>query len=177
MYEKDFFDRARITWRRLTDFLYWDVLVRVQIWWRPVAIVLGLALLLVAVVFGAYKLAVASPVVKLSMTLGALLAYHLTSEISKRVPHDPKGKFGQFLGLTVLVMVLIEIYGLILSAFIVWWPVTLAIVAGFVLAIELVLMETKKISIPIQLIWIKNGVTIFTYAALIYYLAHYLGLL
>lgn len=178
MYEKnDFFDYVRDYWRRFCFFLG-SIATWISIFWKPVAIGMGILAVLGAIFIGVYELAVASPAVKLSMTLGTILAYNLISEHAKRNSHMKEGhsdKLGIVLGFFVLFLIAIAIYSLILSAFVVPWFLSALIFLGLGFAIVLVVLDEKKIAIPRQVFWLRNITTITSFIGLGYYLAKFQG--
>lgn len=156
-----------------------DRLFKIWLWirylgWMYLIAVVGL----VVIGYGAYMLAAASPVVKLSIALGGVLLYNFTGLIWKHLPIRVAENGGVRSGISCLlaVVMFVAIYALFLSAFLVGWPISVTISVGLIFAIVLVVLDKKKVKIPASVIWARNGIFIFTILGLSYYLAKYLGL-
>jgi len=131
------------------------------LWFRHLGWMYLVVIIVLSIVgYGAYTLALAAPLIKLSFALGGIMAYNLIIKTVK--PLSPT------LIYTVLLIMPIAIYSLILSAFIVPWPITGLIFFNLFLAIILVVMDEKKTKIPKTLIWAKE----ITYAVTLVYLAY-----
>ena len=147
-------------------------------WIRHIGWMYAVALIILATVgYGGYLLAIANPVIKLSLTLGTILAYNLLGVVAKR-NHLKEGlneKLGKIWACSVLMLIPIGVYCLVLSAFVVPWFLSTLIFLGLGFAIALTILDEKKIAIPRQIFWLRNVSTILSFVGLIYYLAKYLG--
>lgn len=106
------------------------------LWLRYVGwMYLAALVVLVSIGFGMYFLATASPITKLTVTLGGIVLYNISGQFAK---------YFKALIPVVLVVMPITVYSLFLTAFIVPWYATLVILSNFLLAIGIIILIEMK---------------------------------